>query len=65
MENLIVIIIIGIAAFFVGRNFYQKFNKKNTSCNCECSSCSTEVSSCELPEAKEHMLTGTNSKSSK
>ncbi len=56
MENIIVILIVGIAAVFIGRNFYQKFNKKNNSGGCGCSSCPTDVSSCELPEAKEQIL---------
>lgn len=56
LENIIVILIVAVAAAFIGRNFYQKFNKKNKSCSCECSSCPTDVSSCELPEVKEQIL---------
>jgi hypothetical protein len=52
MENIIVLLIVGVAAGFIGRNFYRKFNKKDR-CDCECSSCSTDVSSCESPEERE------------
>jgi hypothetical protein len=56
MEIIIVILIVAFAAGFIGRNIYQKFNKKNDSCSCGCSSCPTDVSTCELPEAKEHLI---------
>jgi hypothetical protein len=65
METIIVILIVGLAAVFICRNFYKKFNKKSNSRSCGCSSCPTDVSTCELPEAKEQILTGINNKSSK
>jgi Tfp pilus assembly major pilin PilA len=65
MEKIIVILIVAIAAGFIGRNFYQKYVKKNQSCNCGCSSCPTDVSTCELPEAKEHLLTRSGQESEK
>ena len=56
MQNIIVILIVALAAGFIGRSFYKKFIKKNQSCSCGCSSCPTDVSTCELPEAKEDIL---------
>ena len=47
-----VILIVGIAAAFIGRNFYRKFNQKNR-CDCGCSSCATDISSCRSPEERE------------
>jgi hypothetical protein len=55
METFIVIIIVGLAAFFIGRRFYQNYIKKNQSCSCGCASCPTDASTCELPEAREHI----------
>lgn len=55
MENIIVILIVGVAAAFMGRNFYQKFKKKDR-CDCGCSSCPADVSSCESPEERERFL---------
>jgi len=56
METIIVIVIVGLAAGFVGRRFYQNYLKKNQSCGCGCASCPTDASTCELPDAKEHVL---------
>jgi hypothetical protein len=58
MENIIVILIVALAAGFIGRSFYRKYIKKNQSCSCGCSSCPTDVSTCELPEAREHIQPG-------
>jgi hypothetical protein len=55
MENIIVILIVGVAAVFIGRHFFQKFKKKDR-CDCGCSSCPVDVSSCESPEDRERFL---------
>ena len=65
MENIIVILIVAVAAGFIGRSFYQKFFKKADSCGCGCSACDTDVISCDLPEAKEHLLSRTGQESEK
>jgi len=52
MENLLVILIVGLAAFFIGRSYYRKYTKKDQ-CSCGCTACPTDASSCELPEANE------------
>jgi hypothetical protein len=51
MENILVIIIVGLAVFFLGRSYYRKYTKKD-SCSCGCTSCPTDVASCDLPQAK-------------
>ena len=51
MENILVIIIVGLAAFFLGRNYYRKYKKKDV-CSCGCTDCPTDVSTCELPQAR-------------
>jgi hypothetical protein len=50
MENLLVILIVGLAAFFIGRRYYRKYTQKNQ-CSCGCTSCPMDTSSCDLPEA--------------
>ena len=55
MENLIVIIIVGLAAGLLGRNYYKKY-KKGNQCSCGCTSCPTDTSSCEFPEEREKQL---------
>ncbi|MBW2428515.1 MAG: FeoB-associated Cys-rich membrane protein [Deltaproteobacteria bacterium] len=52
MENIIVIIIVGLAVAFLGRGYYKKY-KKGNQCSCGCTSCSTDNSSCEFPEERE------------
>jgi len=51
MENIIVIIIVGLAAFFLGRSYYRKYKKKDA-CGCGCAACPTDASACDLPQAK-------------
>jgi len=51
VENLIVIIIVGVAAGLLGRSYYKKY-KKGNQCSGGCSSCSADTSSCEIPEEK-------------
>ncbi len=50
MQTLIVIVIVAIAAIYLGRRFYRsiKTPQANT-CSCGCNGC-TEVDSCEQPE---------------
>lgn len=55
MENLIVIIIVGVAAGLLGRNYYKKY-KKGNQCSCECTSCPTDTASCEFPEEGDKQL---------
>ncbi|MGB5748916.1 MAG: FeoB-associated Cys-rich membrane protein [Desulfobacterales bacterium] len=54
MENLLVILIVGLAAFFIGRRYYRKYTQKNQ-CSCGCTSCPTDASTCDLPEANEKL----------
>jgi len=50
MENLLVILIVGLAVFFIGRNYYKKYTKKDK-CSCGCTSCPIDASTCDLPKA--------------
>jgi len=54
MENIIVIIIVGLAAFFLGRSYYKKYKKKGQ-CSCGCTSCPVDESACDLPQAKKKL----------
>jgi hypothetical protein len=51
MENILVVIIVGLAAFFLGRSYYRKYKKKDA-CGCGCTDCPTDTSACELPQAQ-------------
>jgi hypothetical protein len=51
MENILVIIIVGLAVFFLGRSYYRKYKKKDA-CGCGCTDCPTDTSACELPQAQ-------------
>ncbi|MBW2438934.1 MAG: FeoB-associated Cys-rich membrane protein [Deltaproteobacteria bacterium] len=51
MENILVVIIVGLAAFFLGRSYYRKYKKKDA-CGCGCTACPTDASACDLPQAK-------------
>jgi len=55
MENILVILIVGVAAFFLGRSYYKKY-KKSDQCSCGCSSCPTDTSSCDLAEAENKLM---------
>ncbi|CAB1063042.1 hypothetical protein D1BOALGB6SA_7825 [Olavius sp. associated proteobacterium Delta 1] len=55
MENIIVIIIVGVAAGLLGRSYYKKYKKGNQG-SCGCSSCPTDAACCELPGEKEKQL---------
>jgi hypothetical protein len=50
MQNLIVIIIVGLAVVYIGRSYYKKY-KKGNQCSCGCEGCAADTSSCDLPEA--------------
>jgi len=49
MENIIVIIIVALAAAFLGRSYYKKYKKGNQG-GCGCKSCPSGSSCCQLPE---------------
>jgi len=49
MENIIVIIIVGLAAAYIGRSYYKKY-KKGNQCSGGCAACPADTSSCDLPE---------------
>ena len=55
MENLIVIIIVGVAAGLLGRHYYRKY-KKGNDCSCGCSTCPTDTSACEFPEERQKQI---------
>lgn len=56
MENLIVILIVGFTAFYLGRTFYKNF-KKGGGCGCGCSaSCNTGAACSEPVEDKSDSL---------
>jgi hypothetical protein len=54
MQNILVILIVGLAVFFIGRSYYRKYTKKNQ-CSCGCTSCSTDTTACDLPQAKKKL----------
>ncbi len=55
METLLVILIVGLAALYIIRNFYKKFNKaKVNSCDCGCSSCDIASTSCDPVKEEKH-----------
>lgn len=55
MENIIVIIIVAVAAGLLGRSYYKKY-KKGNQCGCGCTDCAADISTCEFPEAKEEQI---------
>jgi hypothetical protein len=55
MENLIVIIIVGLAAGMLGRHYFKKY-KKGDSCSSGCTSCSTDTPTCESPDLGERQI---------
>ena len=56
MENAIVLIIVGLAAFFIGRRFYRSYkamtSESSNACGCGCSDGCSQAATCELPEAQ-------------
>ena len=51
MENIIVFIIVGLAAVYLVRSYYKKY-KKGNQCSCGCTACPVDSSSCDLPEER-------------
>ena len=56
METIIVLIIVGLAAGLLGRNYYKKYKKGNQG-SCGCSSCPADAACCEIPGEREKQLT--------
>ncbi len=52
MENIIVILLVGLAAAYIGRVYYKKYKKSNQ-CSCGCSDCLADATSCEFPDERE------------
>jgi len=61
METLIVILIVGFAAIYVGRRFFNNLKKgSQSSCGCGCSTCDVQ-SDCEDPrKAHDSQMLDTN-----
>jgi hypothetical protein len=55
MENIIVLIIVGLAVGLLGRSYYKKYKKGNQG-SCGCSSCPTDAACCEFPGEREKQL---------
>lgn len=52
MENILVILIVALAAGLLGRGYYKKY-KSGNQCGCGCTSCPIDAASCEYPEERE------------
>ena len=53
MQNIIIILIVALCAFFVGRRFYGNFrSRKGTGCGCSCSGCGPDMASICHPDKK-------------
>lgn len=52
MQTLIVIIIVSLCVFYIGRRFYKNLKGGPPSCGCAdgCSACNTRSDECDLPE---------------
>jgi hypothetical protein len=55
MENIVVLLIVALAAGLLGRSYYKKY-KKGNQCSCGCTSCPTDTDSCEFPEERKKQL---------
>ena len=55
MENVIVILIVALAAGLLGRGYYKKYKRRNQ-CGCGCTSCQVDVASCEFPDERDKQL---------
>lgn len=51
VENILVVVIVALAAGLLGRNYYKKY-KKGNACSCGCSDCAADTSACDLTEAQ-------------
>ncbi|MGD8946292.1 MAG: FeoB-associated Cys-rich membrane protein [Desulfobacterales bacterium] len=61
MENIIVILLVGLAVAYIGRVYYKKYKKSNQ-CSCGCNTCPTDANSCEFPDEREKYLRDPNEK---
>ena len=53
MQNIIIILIVAVCAFFVGRRLFRSFGKTAKSgCGCRCSGCGPDLSSICRPDSK-------------
>ena len=52
MQHIMVIIIVAIAAFYIGRKYYRSYKAAatTTSCSCGCDTCSSAVTCEEVQE---------------
>jgi hypothetical protein len=66
MQTIIVLIIVAVCAFFVGRRFYRNFKKTKpgSGCGCDCSGCGPDVTST-CSREPESTLKPDNSKTTK
>jgi uncharacterized protein (UPF0333 family) len=55
MENIIVVIIVVLAAVYIGRSYYKKY-KKGNQCSCGCAACPADTSSCDFPEERSKQI---------
>jgi hypothetical protein len=54
MDELLVVIAVGLAVLYVARRAYRKFKvSQESSCGCECSSCPVQNDTCPLPDSPE------------
>jgi hypothetical protein len=53
METIIVIIIVALAAAFLGRSYYKKYKSGRNQGSCGCTSCPADASCCELQERRD------------
>ena len=49
MQTVIIAIVVGLAVFFIARNYYRKYKAVETSesCGCACDSCGKDRGDCE------------------
>jgi hypothetical protein len=59
VENIVVIVIVGMAAAFLGRSYYKKY-KKGKQSSCGCSSCPVDASACDHPEERQKHINEIN-----
>jgi hypothetical protein len=55
MENILVVLIVGLAAGLLGRGYYKKYKSGNP-CRCGCTSCPVDDASCEFPEERQKQI---------
>lgn len=53
MENIIIVIIIAVAAIYVGKKFYKTYKAAESGgCGCTCESCGTDREKCSEDDFK-------------